>query len=201
MNMENSSSEQRGGVAPRSLFLLARNRSALLMVDIQQKLMPLIDDHQRLAWNALRLIQGAQVLQVATAATEQYPQGLGATIPQLRESLPPATAKRMFSCRECTSLWRAWREQQIEQVVLAGIETHVCIQQTALDLLALGFQVFVPVDAVGARAPLDHQVALRRMESQGVVATTVESVLFEWCETSDCAEFKEISRLIRHQFR
>ncbi len=185
-------------ISPRSPFLLNRYRSGLLVIDVQQKLMPLIEEHQRLAWNIGRLVQGAGILKITTSATEQYPQGLGPTIPKLRDQLPrPILEKSMFSCRECASLAKSFHELGCEQIVIAGIETHVCVQQTALDFLSQGFQVFLPVDAVGARHDLDHRTAARRMESAGITLTTVESVLFEWCETSACAEFKEISRLVR----
>ncbi|HMP78407.1 MAG TPA: hydrolase [Pirellulaceae bacterium] len=184
----------------RSPFLLDRRTSGLLIVDVQQKLLPLIENHQRLAWNIGRLIQGASILGVPIAGTEQYPQGIGPTVPKLRELLPrPIAHKLMFSCRECTALTRDFRDQDKEQIVVAGIETHVCIQQTALDFLAQGFQVFIVIDGVSSRHELDHNVALRRMESAGATLTTVESVLFEWCETSACPEFKEISRLVRNQ--
>jgi isochorismate hydrolase len=105
----------------------------------------------------------------------------------------------MFSCRECATLLVDWREQQIEQLVVTGIEAHVCVLQTALDCLAMGFEVFAAVDAIGSRQALDEQVGLQRLEQAGVTLTTTESVLFEWCESSAVPEFKRISELVREK--
>jgi isochorismate hydrolase len=106
-------------------------------------------------------------------------------------------AKLAFSCRELAAQFAELRERQIEKLLLCGIETHVCVQQTALDLLADGWRVYVAIDSVGSRFDLDHQTALRRMESSGAVLTTAEAALFEWCETAAAAEFKQLSRLVR----
>ena len=102
----------------------------------------------------------------------------------------------MFSCRECSELFAKWAEQGITQIVVVGIETHVCVLQTALDLLAESFSVFLVLDAIGSRNAIDHQTAVRRMETLGVNVCTKESVLFEWCETSLANEFKQISKLV-----
>lgn len=186
----------------RSPFLLNVGDSALLIIDVQEKLLPLIPNHLRIQWNIGRLIRGAQTLGVPIAATEQYPQGLGRTVVELRDRLATAGVvsfpeKTMFSCRECATLLAELGEQGINKLVLTGIETHVCVAQTALDLTAAGFNVYLAVDAVGARGQLDHDTAIRRLENSGVVPTTTEAILFEWCEQAGSESFKKISQLVR----
>ena len=105
--------------------------------------------------------------------------------------------KLMFSCREADDIFRDWAEGSIRKILICGIETHVCIQQTVLDLLSEGFRVYLAVDAIGARHALDHQIALRRMESSGAVLTTTEAAMFEWCESAANPKFKTISHLVR----
>ncbi len=182
---------------PRSSELMSRNDSALLVVDVQEKLIPLIKDHQQLVWNAGRLLDGAKVLGIPARACEQYPAKLGPTVEKLNQRLEEISAKLTFSCAECVELFQSLSEQGVRSILVAGIETHVCVQQTVLDLLANGFQVHVAVDAVGARFAIDHDTALRRMESSGVTLTTTESAIFEWCERAGSAEFKQISKLVR----
>lgn len=181
----------------RSAELMSRSDSALLVVDVQEKLVPVMPAAARLLWNVRRLIDGANVLGVPVRASEQYPQGLGPTVPELASRLDQHPAKLSFSCRELPQLFAGLREKNIEKVLVCGIETHVCVQQTVLDLLADGWRVFVAVDAVESRYDLDHQTALRRMESAGAVLTTTEAALFEWCQAAGTPEFKHISRLVR----
>ena len=184
-------------VAPRSPELMSRHDTALLVVDVQTRLLDAMAPPPTLVWNIRRLIDGAQVLGVPVAATEQYPRGTGANHPELAERLGEIPAKLMFSCRECGEIFERWREQGIYKILVVGIETHVCVQQTVLDLLAAGFQVYVAVDAVGSRFAVDRDTALRRMESSGATLTTTEAALFEWCEVAGTPEFKTISALVR----
>ncbi len=181
----------------RSDRLLARESSFLLAVDVQAKLMPLIANQGEVAWNLKRLVEGARTLAVPQVMTEQYPEKLGGTIPLLGEMQSLAIAKRMFSCRECFAQLDNFRRSQRRQVVLCGIESHVCVLQTALDLIADGWIVFAVADAMGSRAELDHTIALQRLGGESVVLTTTESVLFEWCETSLAPEFRAISSLVK----
>ena len=183
---------------PRSPELLTRADSALLVVDVQEKLLPLIHDQQRILWNIGRLLDGARILEVPAAATEQYPKGLGPTVSDVGKRIKgPLPQKLAFSCGACPEIFQAWHERGIYKIVVAGIEAHVCVLQTALDLLADGFRVHVVVDAVGSRQILDRDTAVRRMDSSGAVLTTTETVLFEWCEVAGTTEFKEISQLVR----
>jgi len=181
----------------RSAELMNRDDSALLVVDMQAKLLPLIPGHQRLIWNIRRLIDGAKILGVPVAATEQYPQGLGPTTPELAQRLGSIPGKTAFSCGECAPIFTGWRDQGIWKILVCGIESHVCVGQTVHDLLGEGFRVYVAADAVAARGQIDHDIALRRMDSAGATLTTVEAALFEWCGRGGSPEFKQISQLIR----
>ncbi len=182
---------------PRSPELMSRDDSALLVVDVQDKLISLIPHHARIVWNIRRLLDGAQVLGVPAAGTEQYPQGLGPTTRELAERLGALPAKVAFSCGGCPEIFNTWRAAGIFKILVVGIEAHVCVQQTALDLLADGFRVYLAVDAIGARYDLDYTTALRRLDSAGATLTTTESALFEWCDVAGTPEFKQISALVR----
>lgn len=196
----NSSAVGDWPVFPRSPLLMSRGDTALVVIDVQDKLVSLIEGQRRMIWNIRRLLDGAKILGVPVAATEQYPQGLGPTTRELAERIPTAIpAKTVFSCRECHAAFTELAERGVNKLLLAGIETHVCVQQTALDLLGEGFSIYLAVDAVGSRGRLDHETALRRMETSGVTLTTTETSLFEWCERAGTPEFKQISQLVREQ--
>lgn len=176
---------------------MSRGDSALLVVDVQERLVRLIPGNELLVWNIRRLIDAAGILGVKVLGTEQYPQGLGGTVSPLAERLGTLPSKITFSCRGCPDLFTELRDHGIFKILVVGIEAHVCIQQTVLDLLAEGFRVYVAVDGVGARFELDKTVALRRLESSGATLTTTEAAMFEWCEAAGTPEFKQISALVR----
>ncbi|MDA0808247.1 MAG: hydrolase [Planctomycetota bacterium] len=183
---------------PHSHELLSRDESRLLIIDMQERILPVIDDQKTILANCLKLIQAANILEVPTTATEQYPKGLGPMDSEIAHRATDYREKIEFSCLNCLD----WNSSASDpegrfKVVVAGIESHVCVLQTVLDLLSQGFRVFVAADAVGSRKPLDREIALQRMASSGAVITTTESVLFEWCERAGTPEFKEISRLVR----
>ena len=184
---------------PRSPELMSRDDTSLLVVDMQERLLPSIRSAQRVIWNVRRLLDGARILGLEIAATEQYPKGLGPTVTVLAERLGEIPAKLAFSCGECGDIFRRLAHHGRPKVLVAGVETHVCVQQTVLDLLGDGFRVYVAVDAVGSRFETDYQTALRRMESAGATLTTTEAALFEWCEVAGTSEFKQISQLAREE--
>lgn len=182
----------------RSPELLSRDDSRLLVVDVQEKLLPLIPTAPQMVANCRKLIDGARILGVPVTATEQYPKGLGPTTPELAEHLGTLLEKLRFSSAEVVGWGFAGDDPAARQkIVVCGIEAHVCVQQTVLDLLAQGYRVYVPADAIASRGELDWRFALDRMAASGAVVTTTESVLFEWCEAAGTPEFKEISRLIK----
>ena len=183
-------------LAPRSPLLMNADDTALLVIDVQEKLLPHIRGHERIVFNLTRLIRGASALGVRTEVTERYPKGLGYTVAAVGELTgSPAPEKLMFSCRECGALMESLRESGCHRVLLAGIETHVCVAQTAFDFIAAGFDCYLCLDAIGSRFEIDHETAIRRMELAGVTPTTTEAALFEWCETAGTPEFKTISKL------
>lgn len=177
--------------------MMSRGDTALLVVDVQERLVGAIAGHRRVVWNVRRLIDAARLLRMPVAATEQYPQGLGPTVPELAERLGEIPAKVRFSCGARGELFDELRARGAHKLLVCGIEAHVCVQQTVLDLLADGWPVYVAVDAVGSRFEIDRQTALGRMDSAGSTLTTTEAALFEWCESADAPQFKEISRLVR----
>ena len=188
---------------PRSPLLMNRNDTSLLIVDVQKKLLPHIAENEALVWNLGRLVQGAALLEIPIHVTEQYPKGLGATIDEIKSALPADTKyheKRMFSARECSALWEDLKSANTKNVLLVGIETHVCVLQTAMDLMSSGFNVFVCIDAVGSRFEEDFMTAMQRMETSGAVLVSTEMALFEWCESADSPVFKKISRIVQEEF-
>ena len=174
--------------------------TALIVIDVQEKLLPHILDHTELSWNITRLIRAAKTLGLPIRATEQYPKGLGHTVEPIRKEIElqsGAAEKLMFSCRECESVFKSLSESGIHNLLLCGIETHVCVAQTALDMLASGFDVYLCLDAIGSRSSIDHDTAIRRMESSGATLTTTEAAMFEWCERAGSDKFKTISKLVQ----
>ncbi len=186
---------------PRSPELMRPADTALLVVDMQARLMPSISDAERITWNARRLIDGAKLLGVETFATEQYPEKLGGTLDELAERIDTEIpAKLTFSCSSCDQIFRHLLDTGKHRVLICGIETHVCVQQTVLDLLAAGFQVILAADAISSRFALDRDFAFRRMEASGAVLTTTEAALFELCEVAGTDEFRAISKLVKEVF-
>ncbi len=184
----------------RSPHLLDRNSSALLVVDVQQKLIPTIDSAEQVVAKSKQLMDAARILGVPLLVSEQYPKGLGATVESLDVSQASVVAeKTMFSCRECDSIMDFLINESIRTVLLCGIEAHVCVTQTAFDLLASGFDVHVAVDAIGSRNSMDRETAVSRMSMHGIVTTTTEAAIFEWCESASASEFKQISQLVKSQ--
>ncbi|MDP2868397.1 hydrolase [Methyloversatilis sp.] len=173
--------------------------SVLLVIDLQGRLLPAIDDGQTVLENATWLVDVAQAISVPILATEQYPQGLGPTEAGLRARFPDGTIveKTHFSALAESSLLRA-PEAGRRQWVVVGTEAHVCVQQTVLDRLAMGRQVFVVEDAVGSRRPRDKALALQRMQQNGAEIVSREMVAFEWLEQAGTPLFRAVlERFIR----
>ena len=175
--------------------------AGLLVIDVQEKLVPLIPDAAVLVRNVAFLIDAARLLDMPVQATEQYPRGLGPTVPELAKRLPERPDKVAFSSCAVPAVVEHFRRAARPKVVLAGIETHVCVLHTALDLLALDFRVCVAVDAVGSRYRVDHDTALRRLEQAGAVLTTAEGCAFEWLGGSNHARFKAVSQLVQRRMK
>lgn len=178
---------------------LLPRESAVLVVDVQEKLMAKIPGAESLVRNSAFLLDAAKVLEVEIAATEQYPKGLGPTMAPLAQRVPPRPEKLGFSCCAVPHLADGLRARGRTKIVLVGIETHVCVLNTALDLLAANFQVYLAVDALASRYAIDHEVALRRLEKAGVILTTVETCAFEWMGGANHPAFKQVSALVRER--
>jgi len=197
--------------AIRSSERISAATSLLLIVDVQERLIPKIVDHADVVDGCLRLIRAASVCEIPITATEQYPAGLGPTVPAISQALQnaagsPAPAvdpcriveKLRFSAAEATG-WPAAgdRDDDRIQVVVAGIEAHICVLQTALDLMAGGYRVAVAADATGSRRSIDRDIAWNRLRDSGAILTTVESVLFEWCEQAGTDRFRMMRDLVK----
>ncbi len=176
-------------------MLMSSQRSALLLIDIQERLFPVIHDADPVLENSLWLTRLAQRLGVPMIYTEQYPQGLGATLPALRERLDAAARveKIHFSAVPEGGIFHAPGGDRA-QFIVAGTEAHVCVQQTVLDLLDHGRRVFVVEEALGSRRPSDKALALERMRQHGADIVSREMVAFEWLRQAGTELFREISR-------
>ena len=184
---------------PTPTRLTAERGAALLVVDLQTRLLPAIDDADRVLARSGLLVRAARTLDLPIFATEQVPDKLGSTVPALAELLPDRWPKSTFHAGGAAGLWEALEARGIRHVALAGIEAHICVAQTALELLGRGFEVQVPVDAVGSRFESDRAIALRRLEQAGAILTTAEATLFEWVETADHPRFRAISALVKER--
>ncbi|MEE9296453.1 MAG: hydrolase [Phycisphaerae bacterium] len=181
------------------------DRAALLVIDMQAKLLGLIEDRNRIVEASGMLIGGAGLFELPVLVTEQYPQGIGPTDSELSAELKRVGAevlcKTTFSACGDQAVRVRLREIDREQIILCGIETHVCVQQTAMDLLTMDYQVFVCADAVGSRGHLDYDTALHRMRRAGAAVTTVEAVLFELCQECGTPRFKAMLEIIKSRGR
>jgi nicotinamidase-related amidase len=176
--------------------------TGLLVIDVQEKLFHMTIRHDVVERDMLFMIDAAQAVKLPILATEQYPKGLGGTIPSIASKLQgPHPEKLSFSCCGNPRVISFFKKEARPKLILIGIETHVCVQQTALDLITQGFSVFLPVDAVSCRYPQDHHTALRRMENAGVTLTTVEALAFELVGAAGSPEFKAISKLVQERMK
>jgi nicotinamidase-related amidase len=179
--------------------MLQLDSTVLVVIDVQDKLFRVMPEREALAASLRKLVRGAQVLGVPVILTEQNPKGLGPTIAELADLMPgiQPIPKFSFSCcgeerfrRELEALGR-------RQVLLAGIELHICVYQTALDLLASGYEVQVVADCVTTRLLENREIGLMRLRDAGVSLTTAEMALFELLKTAEGDVFKEISRIVK----
>lgn len=180
---------------------MSASDTGLLVIDVQTRLLEKIPGSQNLVRNIAFLMDGAQILKMPVQATEQYPKGLGSSVGEIARRVPDRPDKVAFSCCAIPSVVENFRTASRPKVVLAGIETHVCVQQTALDLLAKDFRVYIAVDAVGSRYAVDHERAIERLARAGAIVTTCEAAVFEWIGSAGSPEFKEISRLVQERMK
>ena len=177
---------------------LKRESVLLSVIDIQERLVTVMEHRARLIEESQRLIKAAEIFSIPVIVTEQYTRGLGATVPEIKEVLSEYALieKMTFSCCGESGYLDAVKESGRKQILICGIEAHVCVLQTALDLLDEGYEVFIAENAVCSQKMHDHEAAVRRMIQAGVVPTSVESAIFELTGIAGTEEFKTMRKVI-----
>ncbi len=173
------------------MSLLSRENTALVVIDVQESFRP-YGSFAGVAEAAAKLLQAARILDIPALVSEQYPKGLGMSVPEIGLEEEPVIEKSVFSAARADGFGLNGRTQAI----VCGLETHVCVSQTVHDLLGHGVEVHVPADAVGSRHAIDYERGLERMERAGAIVSTVESALFELLERAGTPEFKAVQKLI-----
>ena len=178
---------------------LLAGRTVLVMIDMQTKLWNAMHEKTALLENAQKLVKALRVLSVPIILTEQNPQGLGTTIPELKQNMPEVKAlpKFCFSCCHDSGFEQELNRLGRKQVLICGIESHVCVHQTVLDLLSRGYEVQVVADVVASRLQANKEIALTRMQSEGAKITATEMAIFELLGTADSQLFKDILKVIK----
>ncbi len=178
---------------------LTAENTILVLIDYQERLFPAMHEKEKLLDNVLKLVKGANALSVPVLLTEQYPKGLGPTLPQIKELLPAAAPleKTCFDSFAEDNFSAALKASGRKQVLLAGIEAHICVYQTAMSLARSGYQVQVISDCCSSRSPHNQQIALFKMGAAGVSPTTVETALFELLKVGRGDVFKQISGIVK----
>ncbi len=170
-----------------------------LVIDIQEKLFPVMAENETLLANCKKLVEGLQILGIPIGITQQYTKGLGATISEISSLFVPFSfiEKKSFSCPDEPLFAHYLAESGKNNVLICGIESHVCVLQTALDLKENGYEPIVIVDCISSRHLFEKQIAVQRFNLEGIRISTVESILFELTRTADTPEFKSISKLVK----
>ena len=184
----------------RAKGLLNAANTALVVVDMQEPFLAPIFERERVEANVKLLLQSLPLFGVPVIATTQYQARMGGTIPELQELLPPGTPvfdKLAFSCAGNPEFTSALAAASRRQILLCGIETHICVSQTAHDLLALGYEVHVAADSVSSRAKLNWRLGLEKMASSGAVITSAEAALYEVMERAGTPEFKRVIPFVK----
>lgn len=179
--------------------MLDINNSVLFIIDVQDRLVGMLKNSEEIAKNNMILSKTAKILGVPVIATEQYPQGLGSTIFEVRENIDPDKIfeKQTFSALDNEKVEKALTNLNRKNIILTGIESHICVYQSTLALLEKGYNVYVVKNAVSSRKTKDYRTALELMRDYGAKLTCVETVLFELLKTSTHPNFKEIQALIK----
>lgn len=182
-----------------SEYLISKEDAAAVLVDVQAKMMPAVYDGAGLEQRIVKAVQILRLLDVPILVTQHYTRGLGETTPAVAEALGSFSPveKITFSCMHTPEFAETLKKSNRKSVILFGVETHVCIQQTALMMKERGYHVFLPVDLTESRFPLDRETALKRMYQSGITLTTSESLYFELMQSATHPHFKEISRIIK----
>ncbi len=181
--------------------ILLESETLLLIVDVQQKLINNIKGSNLLIFNIKKLIDTCNLLNVNIAITEQNPLKLGMTLESiLSNNEYPKFEKMEFSCSENKNFLNYINKNNFKNIIVCGIESHICILQTSIDLLRKGFNILIPRDAIGSRNEIDNDTAFLRLILSGAVASTTESLMCELCKTSNRKEFREVSKILKNSF-
>jgi len=181
------------------MLKLKREKTALVVIDVQEKLVVAMDEeiYADMLSNTSKLVQGANVLGVPVLCTQQYTKGLGGTVKELKDDMDGFIEKVTFSCCGEDSFNTALKDLGVKTVIVTGMETHVCVLQTVLDLLKEGYNVHVAADAVCSRSDFNWEIALEMMSKSGAVISSAETILFMLLGKAGTSEFKEISKIVK----
>jgi len=176
-----------------------RENTIGLVIDVQEKLFPHMLNREELLGNLIKLISGLKVLEVPILLTEQYTKGLGTTINPLQEAIGDykAIEKMAFSCCDEPQFLKVLKDHSKKNVIICGIESHVCVLQTCIDLQQAGYQSVIIEDCISSRKTSDKVIALERMKKEGAIISSLESILFELSRVSGTESFKAISRIVK----
>ena len=179
---------------------IKKTDACAILIDVQEKLLPVMSNNEKLLERCKILIAGLNLLKIPTIVSEQYPKGLGHTVQQLKQLLPNQTEaieKISFSCMDNDIFQNKINWLNTNQVIIFGIEAHVCVLQTVVDLIEIGKTPIVIIDCISSRNETDKEIAIERMKSEGAIFSTSEAILFELCRKAGTPEFKEISQLVK----
>lgn len=180
--------------------MLRKDDTLAIMVDMQDRLVPAIAHNEELTRSCSMLLKGLEMLDVPLIATQQYTKGLGMTLPELQQFTEGRWIEKItFSCWREPAFRDAVSALGVKQMMVFGTETHICVEQTVLDMLEAGFEVYLIADCVGSRFDIDRDTALRRMERAGAIVTTSEAALFELTEAGGTDTFRAVSRLVKNR--
>ncbi|MDR2036395.1 MAG: hydrolase [Bacteroidales bacterium] len=176
-----------------------KEKSIGLIVDVQERLIPVIHDHEKIIRNIQILVRGLKILGVPLLWMEQYRKGLGETVESLRKLLDPVhpIEKVCFSCCDHPAFMENLALNNKQYVIMAGVESHICVMQTAIDLIYSGYTPVIIEDCISSRTPENRRIGIKRMRDEGAVTGSVESILFELCREAGTDTFKEISKLVK----
>lgn len=184
----------------RHPFIVTKENTALVIVDVQEKLAATMKDKDQVVHNIRLMSQAAKLFNMPILLTEQYPKGLGRTLPEIRTEIPTTVTpieKMTFSCCQSDEFSRSLENLKVDQIILTGMETHICVLQTALDALQDGYKVQVVEDAVCSRTKDRWETGLRQMEKAGVLITCTETVIFELMGKAGTEEFKIMLKMLK----
>jgi nicotinamidase-related amidase len=192
-------SQHKTGELKHHPAVLSKENTALIVVDVQEKLLPYVSDKEEVVKNLRMLIKFADIMDIPVVLTEHYPKGLGRTVPEIKEVLNSyePIEKVIFSCFGSEEFKSKLSELGLKTLILAGIESHICVEQTALDALFAGYEVHIISDAISSRTPRNLNIGIEKARQFGAVISSTEMAMYEIMERADTQEFKEVLKLVK----